>query len=192
MKIKSISLVMSVLSSALLALSMNAFAQSISMYDQPAANAKVVGTADLATGVIPIFTPKASDWIKIADPRNGNVGWIKSSDLTKAKTNTGSVVFTQKIISGESAPGTYQVLQFGTPRLTNDEAKDLINKVQRDQQMIQNSFQNMMQNMNNLFQYQMNQWNAQWNNINNPQMMPLKPSNTSTTNSTQGQSTTTH
>ena len=172
----------SLLASALLALSTNALAQSISLYDQPATNAKVVGSADLATGIIPIFTPKEGDWIKIADPRNGNVGWIKSSDLTKAKTTTGSVVFTQKIISGESKPGTYQVIQFGTPRLSNDEAKDLITKVQRDQQMIQNSFQNMMRNMNDLFQYQMEKWNAQ--------MMPLKPSTHSATNPTQTTNTT--
>ncbi len=139
------------------------FAQSITLYDQPNQTAKVVGTADLASGIIPIFTPeKNNDWIKVADPRNGNVGWIKSSDIKNARGSENTVTFSQKIISNGSKP-TYQVIQFGNPpmKMTDEQAKAYIEKMQKKQQELQQSFQGIMKNMNEVIQNQWNMWNAQ-------------------------------
>lgn len=47
--------ILSVLS---LTLASGAFAAEISLYDQPAAGAKIVGSVDMAAGITPIFTPK--------------------------------------------------------------------------------------------------------------------------------------
>jgi SH3-like domain-containing protein len=68
---------------ALLAASVS-FAKNINLYEQPKTDAKVVATIDPAQGIVPIYTPDKSEWVKIGDPRNGNVGWVKSSDLAKA------------------------------------------------------------------------------------------------------------
>ena len=59
-----------------------ALAKEVNLYDQPKTDAKVIGRVDLATGVVPIFTSKEGDWMKVGDPKDGNVGWIKSNEMT--------------------------------------------------------------------------------------------------------------
>jgi hypothetical protein len=154
---------------AVLSFSSAASAQSISLYEQPSPSAKVIGSADLSSGIIPIYTPPNNkDWIKIADPRNGNVGWIKSSELKSAKGGESNVTFTQKIISTDKQPNSYQVMQFGpngiqTNMMNNEQIKAFTQKMRIEQQSLQNSFQNIMKNMNDVIQQQWNTWNANGN-----------------------------
>lgn len=137
-----------------------AAAQAISLHEQPNTNAKIIGTADLSTGIIPVYTPPNSEWIKIADPRNGNVGWVKNSDLKSGTSN--SVTFTQKIISNGSQPGTY-TMQFGNqPANANQEQmKEYLKKIQDEQKIMQQSFQNMLKNVNEMFQKEWGFWSTQ-------------------------------
>ena len=120
-----------------LAFTSMAYAKDVTMYDQPKADAKIVGAADLSTGIIPIFTPKSGDWVKIADPRNGNVGWVKSSELT----NSGSFSFTQRIINNNGkGPQTYQIIQYGKPpqNMSNEQVQNMVQKLQTQQVMRKN------------------------------------------------------
>lgn len=126
-----------------------ALAKEINLYDQPTTNAKVVATVDPAVGIIPIFSPKNGDWIKIGDPRNGNVGWVKTSDLKSIK---GPVTFTQKVTNTENGPQAYQIIQYGqTPQLTNEQIQKIQQQQQLFQQSVQKIIQDMMNDMNNLF-----------------------------------------
>jgi len=59
----------------------SAYANSIKLYEQPNDSAKVVTTLKAGTQLIPIYQPKQGDWIKVANPKNGDVGWIKASDI---------------------------------------------------------------------------------------------------------------
>lgn len=130
------------------AISMVCSAKNINLYDQPKADAKVVGTIDSDTGIIPIFTPKDNKaWVKVADPRNGNVGWIKNSDIDTGATS--GFTFTQHTISSGKGPGTYQVFQFGTPnqQISPEQAQKMINQIQARQQAIQEDTAKMMQDI---------------------------------------------
>lgn len=141
-----------------------ASAQNITLYDQPNQNAKVVGTADLASGIIPIFTPeKENEWMKVADPRNGNVGWIKSSDIKNARAKENTVTFSQKIISNGTEPHTYQVIQFGNPptKMSDEQIKAFVQKMQTQQQQMQQSFQSIIKNMNEVIKHEWDVWTAQ-------------------------------
>lgn len=123
-------------------------AKEINLYDQPQDKAKVVGTVDLATGIIPIFTPKNGDWMKVGDPRNGNVGWIKSSDLN----NGGGATFTfsQRIMNDGKGPHTYQIMEYGKPQnLTGEQMQTMIQKMQNQQKNVQQDMQKAVQNMVN-------------------------------------------
>lgn len=82
------------------------FAKSIQLHEQPKADSKVVGTLDTTVGSIPIFTPKGSEWMKVADPRDGNVGWIKTKDL-------GFQSVSMNIVSGGDGKQSYRVVQYG-------------------------------------------------------------------------------
>jgi hypothetical protein len=120
-------------------------AKTLTLYDQPKADAKSVGTIDSEAGIIPIFTPKDSTWIKVADPRNGNVGWIKSSDLKN--TDSKGFSFTQKIVTTGEGPQSY-VIQFGAPKmLTPEQSQAFIKRIQEQTQNIQKDTQRMMEEM---------------------------------------------
>jgi hypothetical protein len=125
--------------------SSNVLAKTTSLYEQPQTNSKVVGTIDLSTGVTPIFTPKGGEWVKVGDPHNGNVGWIKASDL--AGGNTSSFSFTQKVISNGKEPQTYKI-EFGNmPAITTKQAEEVIKNMQLQQNNFQQSAQKIIQDM---------------------------------------------
>lgn len=124
-------------------LSTATLAKGINLYDQPTIAAKVVGTIDPATGIIPIYTPKGSDWVKIGDPNNGNVGWVKASDISNGGS---SFSFTQKIISGGKEPQTYK-LQIGNPPNVKFDQ-------QTSEQSMQKIMQEMIDNINRLYKQQ--------------------------------------
>lgn len=147
------------------------WAKTLTLYEEPKDTAKIAGTIDTDAGIIPIFSPEKSTWMKVADPHNGNVGWIKMSDLSGEKTS--EYTFTQRIINTGSSPQNYQVIQFGAPnKMTSAQVQDLLKKQQSDQQILQNnmnkSIQKMVDDMRNLYK-----WNSNWNSHNLPFVMPV-------------------
>lgn len=126
------------------------FAEEISLYDQPKTDAKAIRTIDLSAGIIPIYTPKDSGWVKIADPKNGDVGWVKSSDVNSASTSQSIFTFTQSV--DNKTPTTYRIMQFGQPtNLTPEQSKALVKQMQKEQQEMRDSMQSMMRNMDRMF-----------------------------------------
>lgn len=167
MKIKPalITFIPFVLSFAILSLSSSVSAKEVRLYEQPDTGAKVIGSIDLSKGVIPIFTPKDGQWMKIGDPRNGNVGWIKSNELN----NEGGFTFTQKIINNSDGPHTYQIIEYGKPKnLSSEQIQGMVQKMQMQQQAIQQSVQkaaqDLINDMKNLYQ---------WNTMNGMDSFPL-------------------
>jgi hypothetical protein len=146
---------------ASLLLSSNLFANIITLYDQPNGTAKIVGKLDSEKGLIPIFTQKDRQWIKIANPQDGTVGWAKSSDL---KVNPkSSYTFTERIIRQGNDPQS--IIKFGEPKpLTEAQKKEYVKKMQERQRIFQQDMQRMMQSMF-----------GEFNNMSNhlPVLMPL-------------------
>jgi len=121
------------------------FAKNINLYDQPKNDAKVVGTIDSDSGFVPIYTPKDNTaWVKVADPKNGNVGWMKSSDISTANATSG---FSFRVINTGTGPNGYQMIQFGGPQFNAEEAKAAFKKMELRQQAIQKEMQQMMQDV---------------------------------------------
>jgi len=120
-------------------------AKNINLYEQPKSDAKIIGTIDPATGIIPIFTPKEGDWVKVGNPNNGNVGWVKSSDLAQAGATSSGFSFSQKIDSTGKGPQSY-VFKFGMPaQLTKEQSDALYKQIQAQQAAIQQSVQKIIQ-----------------------------------------------
>ena len=120
------------------------FAKLLALYDQPLENAKIVGKIDSEAGIVPIFTTKAGDWIKVGDPKNGNVGWIKSDELSSTSPTTSGFTFTQRFVNDGKGPQSY-VVQFGTPKpLTSEQTKAMMKQMEDLQMQIQKEMQRMM------------------------------------------------
>lgn len=134
-----------------LALGLNlAYADTVNLHQEPKADSPTTASIDLAKGVVPIYTPANSEWIKVADPSNGNVGWIKQSDFKNA--NSASIKVSQEVVGadGKVKSSGYQI-QVGNPADTN-KMRQLQENVQRNMQM---QIQDMVNGMNNLYQKQM-------------------------------------
>lgn len=146
------------------------FAKEISLYDQPKADAKIVGNIDLAAGFIHIYTPKEGGWVKIGDPRNGNVGWVKSNELNNGNSTQASFTFTQSYINDNNkSPMTYRIIQFGEPsKLSSEQTQSMMKQIQIQQQSLQKSMQNMMHDMDQLFY---DDWHFMYGNF--PFLMPV-------------------
>lgn len=129
-------------------------AKAINLYDQPKADAKTVGQIDLSNGYIPIFSPKNSGWVKIGDPRNGNVGWVKTTDIT-ASANSSGVNFSQQIISHDGGKHYFYIKNGIPQQMSDQEAKIMLKKMedqQRAAQMnMQRAMQQLMKDMDNLY-----------------------------------------
>lgn len=154
MKIKLSTLMTALLSLTVMA---NVSAKEISLYDEPKPDAKVIGKVDITSGVVPIFTSKEGDWMKVGDPRNGNVGWLKSSEMATPGEPT-SITFTQKIVQDKNGPRNIQLLQYGNPqKLSPEQVADFQKKMFEQQKMIQEysqkAFEEMTNQMNKLYQW---------------------------------------
>lgn len=116
-------------------------ANSIKLYEEPKDQAKVVGSIDLAAGIIPIFTPKNSDWIKVADPRNGNTGWVKSGDMKDSKGNV--ITFTQQFSQDNNKNSSTQFMQFGNKVMTPEQRKAAEQQLKSAQESLVKSIDNL-------------------------------------------------
>lgn len=115
-------------------------AKPVSMYDQPKADSKVVGSIDSNSSMVPIFTSKDGAWMKIGDPENGNVGWVKVSDFSN-KNGTG-FSFSQSTVNNGKGPET--TIQFGVPKpMSSQEMKQIQDRQLEAQKQIQKIMQDM-------------------------------------------------
>lgn len=117
------------------------YAKNINLYEQPKADSKLVGTIDSNAGIMTIFTPKEGGWVKVADPRNGNVGWIKSTDLN-------DIGFHVNVMTSGDGTQQYQVIQYGTTKPANPaQLSESMKQMQLRREAIQKDMQQMMQDM---------------------------------------------
>lgn len=135
------------------------FANSIDLRAEPNDQAKVTGTIDLSAGIIPIYTPKDSQWVKVADPRNGNTGWVKASAL---KDSNGNVISFSQQISDNGSGQSIQMLQTGGNQLTPDQKKKLEAQLQQQEQTAketlmkaQKSIAEVMEGLKKMYQQQL-------------------------------------
>ena len=88
-----------VLAMLLISMSSFVFAQtqekSFDLRESPNTNSKSIAQLPMGSPIMPII--RQNGWVKVADPKTGNVGWVQSEKLEKSP-----VVITQ-IIAGSSS-----------------------------------------------------------------------------------------
>lgn len=121
-------------------------AKKINLYSSPSDTAKVSGQIDLSGGIIPIYQPKNSKWIKVANPNNGDTGWIRENDMTDSNGN--KVTFQQKYYQSDNG-STFQSMQmvdYGKP-LTAKEKEQLNKEAIDREKALQKSLMESQQTM---------------------------------------------
>lgn len=129
----------------LLSFCINTFAadsqNTISLYEQPNSNSKVVATIEKGKPIMPIFSK--DNWIKIADPSNGNVGWISNDTL---KANNMPKIYVKTFSQGSGQNGSTQVIQYtGNKVIDEKQMNDMIQDLQKKQGDLQKAFNQLME-----------------------------------------------
>lgn len=136
-----------------------ALAEVVVLHQDPKAGSPNIGSIDLSKGVVPIYSPKNSEWVKVADPNNGNVGWIKQSDFKNANSAFIQINQETKDAKGNTESSGYN-LHIGKPLDMNDpKVKAKINEMNQLQENVQRNMkiqiQDMVKSINDLYQKQM-------------------------------------
>jgi hypothetical protein len=137
----------------LLLLSSTVFAHTVKLYQKPQLSAQVISTISSGSQLIPIFYPKQGTWLKVADPKNGNVGWVRFSDLKGESTLPGlqKLSFKQRLESRHKhgqAPEIVRILEYSGPsKLSEAQASRLVEQMQQRQAQLNASMQLMLRAM---------------------------------------------
>lgn len=130
--------------------------KTITLYTAPDTKASVAAKATASSDLIPIFYPPNSTWVKVADPSNGNVGWVEIDTLKRLDLwPTAQGMMQRKVITTTTEQSTngpiYKVVEYssGPQKLTPAQANALIAKVQAQQEQVNAAFQSSMQSMLN-------------------------------------------
>lgn len=138
---------------AALSTSYSALSNSVQIFEQPKAKAKLVGSITGGTQIIPVYYPNGGDWLKVANPKNGQVGWVKLSDLKGQSTLPGlqEVRFNQRFEKTQTTDGKPEVVRIieykGPNQLSSQEIKTLVREMQTRQSQIDGTMQLMMRAM---------------------------------------------
>lgn len=123
--------------------------KTVPLYTNPDASSKVVMNVSQGQNFITIYQQK--DWIKVADPQTGNVGWVKESDFNQMTTQVGPViqhyVINQKDANGKNQQYVVTEVTSGSQRMSDQDAQKFIAQAQESQQQMQNDMNNMMSDM---------------------------------------------
>lgn len=106
-------------------------ATTLTVYEQPDEKAKVTFSVDSGEALIPII--QKGQWLKVANPKDGNVGWIKTATISDDKT-----------------PKVYRMIEYRhAAKLKPEEVDKLIAQMQQRQELFDRQMQVMMQSMFN-------------------------------------------
>jgi hypothetical protein len=108
------------------------FAKTINLYSEPKNDSKVTSTVNIEDGVTIVYTPKSGEWIKAANPTNGDVGWIKSTDL-------GGYGYNMRIMPSCNGTHIYSIYQFGagSSQFNQQQLEKEIQQLEQQQRMMQ-------------------------------------------------------
>lgn len=118
----------------------------LSVYDKPEENAKIVTTIKNDQEIIPIFYPKDGKWVKIADPQNGDTGWVKAEKIKSPKTVTKITVADKQ--KNDNSTEMYRMIQCSnTKNLSDKDTKQAAKQAVEASRKIESSMQKMHERM---------------------------------------------
>lgn len=153
------------------------FASDLSLYENPDVNSKVVTTLKSGSQLIPIYSPEKGEWVKVANPKDGTVGWVKSEDLKgpviTTKINDSGVQ--QTIITNkEKSPQIYEIIRFSGPNaLSNEDAQKIAQAMEKRQQKMRESMNKMQESVQKMMQNMMQEIDANKDLFTFPIIQPI-------------------
>ncbi|MDF1795200.1 MAG: SH3 domain-containing protein [Coxiellaceae bacterium] len=141
------------------------WAASISLYQAPDVKSTVTAKVETGQRLIPIYQSNDHQgWIKVANPKDGAVGWMKVKragdathppKLVTKKTDDG---FMRRVVTTteKDGPKQYKVIEYsGSEKLDNKQVQKLIQSMEKRNAQMQADMNRMMNDMRtNFFGFQ--------------------------------------
>lgn len=135
-------------------LSTTIFAASLSIYEKPEPSSKIVSLVKNGDQLMPIFYTDNKEWVKIANLKNGDVGWMRANELKGPMIITkinGSKIQQQIVVNKDGKnkePIAYSVTQYsGSNELKPEDAEKVIKAVEKRNEKIKAYVQQMQKDM---------------------------------------------
>lgn len=165
----------------------NPASPQISLYEQPDTTSKVTGTVDLSKGIMVIFSKDG--WTKIANPANGDVGWVKDETL-----KTQGISYIKNVIKQSNGPNqtlqtqSVQIGSFPTENQNEYDMNEIMKKWRVNQFEFQKSMSDFQQKMNQLMTQSIHNTEAMFRSFMN-EPKPATAASTSDNGNTQPKKT---
>lgn len=150
--------------------------KSITVYSEPANNAKIIEKVTQPNKLVPIFANGA--WLKVGDSTNGQIGWVNSEQYQQLATaqhdsSTTQVVFIESNHAA-GAPNNNIIAYKNGKRLSDAEAKALYAQMAQQQTAINKQLVAYQAAMNHLLQQDMQAFNNTFATMSNmPVVQPV-------------------
>lgn len=122
--------------------------KNIALYAEPTANAKTVANVTVGQQLIPVYQQK--DWVKVANPANGEIGWVKQNDLQQTTPALSHQAVMQNYVITQQNGTDKKVFQIDAKgdvqALKDEQAETVIKQMTEQQQQMQEQFNKMMSN----------------------------------------------
>jgi len=104
----------------------------IQLYEKPDTASSVIATVKPDSSLITIF--QKDEWLKVANPSNGDVGWTRRADLQAASAPL-IYVHTYRKKTDKNGDNGYYVIQYtGTQNLSKKQIETLIKHAKKQQE----------------------------------------------------------
>lgn len=127
----------------------------VNLYQSPDTGANVLQKITPGQKLIPIFHRK--DWVKVANPQNGDVGWINLNQYQEAQDNYFQPqiqTFFLRKEKDEQGKSTVNVVAYRDgKKLTGKEAKELYEQMSKQQTAQLQHLHNVFWNLNHAFDW---------------------------------------
>lgn len=150
--------------------------KSITVYSEPANNAKVIEQVTQSNKLVPIYAN--GTWLKVGDSTNGQIGWVNSQQYQQLQTaqnnaSTTQVVFVESNHS-TGAPNSNIIAYKNGQRLSDAEAKALYAQMTQQQMAMNKQLAAYQAAMNHLLQQDMQAFNNTFATMSNmPVIQPV-------------------
>ena len=129
----------------------------VNLYEKPQSNAKILKTLSPTVHLVSIYHQK--DWIKVGDPRNGEIGWVNQAQYQKAlkayyQPNV-QTVFIRTEYNEKGKPTIDIVAYKNGKKLTSKETQKLYDQIKAQQAKESRYIQRVFWCMDDLMAQQM-------------------------------------
>jgi hypothetical protein len=138
----------------LVLLSVVTLAATLNVYEKPEEHAKIIASMKSGEQLMPIFYTEKRDWVKVANPKNGDVGWVKVGELKGPMiiTKINGVETRQQIIADKNSkdqkPQVYSIIQYsGSQELKPEDAQKVVKDMEERSKKMNESMQRMQEHM---------------------------------------------